>query len=228
MIYLYCAYYACASYLFVSLFVICASYSLLSFIYFICCSTMYSSCCLISFLINSLLFHCSLFKREKNNSDPELCSGISIPLTVQYHQYESLNIIQQTPPTLSQYRSEGPITIIDIAEQTKPISPHRQTQQRARQLQSMYRLLVNFQVSFMSYSGDLKSPLQVIVRILNLLCMPTAAAQNNFNSFAHTKTETETILPQNVGSISIKNQDQKILCCDPLKGYLWPPYASGS
>jgi hypothetical protein len=56
-----------------------------------------------------------LFKREKNNSDPEPCSGISILLTeevpyrlyllpvnyMQHHRYESINIIQQTPPTLS-------------------------------------------------------------------------------------------------------------------------------
>ncbi len=111
VIYLYCAYYACASYLFVWLFVIFASYSLLSFIYFVRCLTIHSFCCLISFLINSLLFRCSLFKRGKTNSDPELYSGISIPSTVQHHQYESINIIQQTPPTLSQYRSKGPIGI---------------------------------------------------------------------------------------------------------------------
>ncbi len=43
---------------------------------------------------------------------------------VHHHQYESINIIQQTPPTLSLYRSEGPITTIDIVGLTKPISPH--------------------------------------------------------------------------------------------------------
>ncbi len=73
-------------------------------------------------------FACLLFKRKRNNSDPEPCSGISIlyPCTcssIQHHHFESINIIQQTPPTLSQYRSEGPITIIDITGQTKPIFP---------------------------------------------------------------------------------------------------------
>ncbi len=61
---------------------ICASLVVFSFIYFVCCSTIYSFCCSISFLINSLFY--SLFKREKNNSDPELCSGISIPLYAKY------------------------------------------------------------------------------------------------------------------------------------------------
>ncbi len=71
------------------------------FIYFVRCSTIYSFCCLISFLINFFVY--SLFKREKNNSDPELCLGISISLFLlkYHHQYKSINIIQQTPPTLS-------------------------------------------------------------------------------------------------------------------------------
>ncbi len=84
VIYLYCAYYACASYIFVIftriyLFVLC--YSLLSFIYFVHCSIFILFCCSTSFLIGSLLLfvvHC--LKREKCNSDPELCSGIPIPL----------------------------------------------------------------------------------------------------------------------------------------------------
>jgi hypothetical protein len=50
-------------------------------------------------------------QRKKNNSDPEPCSGISIlgllqvpavlQVPVQHHHLESINIIQQTPPTLS-------------------------------------------------------------------------------------------------------------------------------
>ncbi len=61
---------------------------------------------IVRLFIQLLLFHissilCLLFKREKNNSDPELYSGISIPLTVHHHQYESINIIQQIPLTLS-------------------------------------------------------------------------------------------------------------------------------
>jgi hypothetical protein len=80
--------------------------------YFICCSI--------------ILFHLYLsfvlivVQKKKNNSEPELCSGISIPLAVtcnttstcvtrkedyqlpvQHHHLESINIIQQTPPTLS-------------------------------------------------------------------------------------------------------------------------------
>ncbi len=48
-----------------------------------------------------------LSKREKNNSEPERCSGISILQYIKYlrlfqhHHLESVNIIQQTPPTLS-------------------------------------------------------------------------------------------------------------------------------
>ncbi len=67
----------------------------------------------------SFEFCCCCSKREKNNSDLELCSGISIPLKeevpvvpaihevpvdgylFQHHHLESINIIQQTPPTFS-------------------------------------------------------------------------------------------------------------------------------
>jgi hypothetical protein len=54
-----------------------------------------------------------IVQKRKSNSDPEPCSGISIPLTVtcylvpvqvpviQHHHLELINIIQQTPPTLS-------------------------------------------------------------------------------------------------------------------------------
>jgi hypothetical protein len=47
-----------------------------------------------------------IVQKRKSNSDPEPCSGISIPLpvqvpVVQHHHLESINITQQTPPTLS-------------------------------------------------------------------------------------------------------------------------------
>jgi hypothetical protein len=74
------------------LFINCACYLLLSFIYFVHCSTIYLVV-VTSFLINSL-FRCS-----KNNSDPELVFGYFDPAN--HHQYESINIIQQTPLTLS-------------------------------------------------------------------------------------------------------------------------------
>ncbi len=44
-----------------------------SFIYFVHCSIIY----FVFIFIDSFLI---LFTREKNNSDPEPCSGISIPL----------------------------------------------------------------------------------------------------------------------------------------------------
>ncbi len=59
--------------------------------------------------------------------DPATCSSTRCTCSsssVHHHQYESIIIIQQTPQTLSYYRSEGPITTIGIAGQTKPISPH--------------------------------------------------------------------------------------------------------
>ncbi len=95
--------------------------------------TLYSFCCLISFFIDSFAFtiRCSLFQR----------GAILILNCVQvfrsrtpHHLYESINIIQQTPPTLSQYKSEGPITIINIAGQMEPKFSKQTQQQRARQL----------------------------------------------------------------------------------------------
>ena len=127
----------------------CASQSLFMF-YYLCSYSLiivHLFCSLFDCLFcfhSHRFFAYLLFKREKSNSDPEPCSGISIllPATRLYlfkfichhHQYESINIIHQTPPTLSQYRSEGPITIIDITGQTKPISPSSNLKQRARQL----------------------------------------------------------------------------------------------
>jgi hypothetical protein len=55
---------------------------------------------------------CFVVQEKKNDSDPELVFRYFDPAN--HHQYESINIIQQTPPTLSEYRSEGPITTIDI------------------------------------------------------------------------------------------------------------------
>ncbi len=60
-------------------------------------------CALFDYLFCFIRIDYSLFtvQKKKNNSDPEPCSGISIPLTVLHHQYESINIIQQTPLSLS-------------------------------------------------------------------------------------------------------------------------------
>ncbi len=82
-------------------------------------------CCLfVSYLLLFVSYFYSLFdysfvsfhlsfvlivvqKREKKNSDPELCSGVSILQYIKYlrlfqhHHPESINIIQQTPQTLS-------------------------------------------------------------------------------------------------------------------------------
>jgi hypothetical protein len=41
------------------------------------------------------------FKKKRTILILNLCSGISIPLPANHHQNESINIIQQTPPTLS-------------------------------------------------------------------------------------------------------------------------------
>ncbi len=80
MIYLCCAYCACASYIFIIItryLFLCAHYLLLSFIYFVHCSTLFI---LLFDFISSIFLtvRCSLFQREKFNSDPELSSGISI------------------------------------------------------------------------------------------------------------------------------------------------------
>jgi hypothetical protein len=53
-----------------------------------------------------LLFHCSLFKRKRFNSDPGLCSRYFdpvVPAVQEYHHHlcKSINIIHQTAPTLS-------------------------------------------------------------------------------------------------------------------------------
>ncbi len=64
--------------------------------------------------------------------------GILIPLYMKYLfiiiYASQINIIHQTAPTLSQYRSEWPIMIIDIAGYTEPIFSKSYSKQRARQL----------------------------------------------------------------------------------------------
>jgi hypothetical protein len=61
-----------------------------------------------------------LFKEKGFNSDPGLYSrnfDPAVPLYKKYHHHlcNSINIIHQTILTLSLYRSEWPITNIDIA-----------------------------------------------------------------------------------------------------------------
>jgi hypothetical protein len=102
------------------------------------------NCCLIHFIVVQLSFHfhssffqllfsfdsllfivrCS--KEKIFNSDPGLYSRYfdpAVPLYQKYHHHlcKSINIIHQTAPSLSWYRSEWPITIIDIARYAKPI-----------------------------------------------------------------------------------------------------------
>ncbi len=81
---------------------ICASYSL--FVFVICCAFICSVILLVQ-LFYSLFDYsfCSIFiwvllivvQKKKNNSEPELCSGISILLT------EEVPAIQQVPVTCS-------------------------------------------------------------------------------------------------------------------------------
>jgi hypothetical protein len=83
VIYLCCAYCACASYNSLSLLVIylfVLRYSLLSFIYFVYCST-FIFCFVVRFFFIDSLVRCSLQKEKKCHFDPELCSGISIRCT---------------------------------------------------------------------------------------------------------------------------------------------------
>ncbi len=74
-------------------------------------------CSLIDYLLLVVVsfstFLCFVVQEKKNNSDPELVFRYFDP--AKHHQYESINIIQQTPPTLSLYRSGGPITTVDVA-----------------------------------------------------------------------------------------------------------------
>ncbi len=83
---------------------------------------------LFDFCVPFNSFACSQFvvQRKKFNPDPGLHSRYlkpAVPLYKKYHHhlYKSINIIHQTAPSLSQYRSELPITIIDIVGYTKSI-----------------------------------------------------------------------------------------------------------
>jgi hypothetical protein len=85
MIYLYCAYGACASYSVVIVFCylfICALLFVIV-VHLFCLLFDYLFALFFDFLSHRFFaFHCLLFKREKNNSDPELCSGILILHTI--------------------------------------------------------------------------------------------------------------------------------------------------
>jgi hypothetical protein len=75
---------------------------------------LFNFCSLFSFDYFVLLnFHCSLFIGKIFNSDPGLYSRYFDPVT-HHHLSKSMNIIHQTALSLSYYRSEWPITIIDI------------------------------------------------------------------------------------------------------------------
>jgi hypothetical protein len=95
-------------------------------VFYYCCSIFIQVLFVFCFIRFFCFFivHCS---REKIfNSDPGLYSRYfdsAVPLYKKYHHHlcKSINIIHQTAPTLSKYRSEGPITIIDIPGYTKPI-----------------------------------------------------------------------------------------------------------
>ncbi len=103
VIYLCCAYCACASYIFVIItryLFICAHYSLLSFIYFVHCSTLYLFCGSISFSSIPLFYH-SLFIVSKRKVQFWSWTVFRYFDPVQVQHHESINIIQQTPPTLS-------------------------------------------------------------------------------------------------------------------------------
>ncbi len=105
----------------------CAQCSFASYIVYCycCCSIIHSSFvhllfnfCLVNYFV---LFnnHCSLFVGKIFNSNPGLYSRYFDPIVP---DTKSINIIHQTAPSLSQYRSKWPITIIDIEGYTEPIS----------------------------------------------------------------------------------------------------------
>ncbi len=105
----------CASYHIHYLFIVACYLSLL-LIYFVHCSI------LIYFLFDfCFIVHCS--KEKDSILILDCIPGILILLInnctgvqeYNHHPCKSIHIIHQTSPTLSQYRSEGPITIIDIA-----------------------------------------------------------------------------------------------------------------
>ncbi len=90
VIYLYCAYCALCQFLY-SLFINCCS--LLIIVVHLFCSLLDSHLFFVQ-----LLFHCSLFKRKRLNSDPRLYSRYFDP-AYHHHLCKSINIIHQTAPT---------------------------------------------------------------------------------------------------------------------------------
>jgi hypothetical protein len=79
--------------------------------YFVHCSTFPFILCSTFVSFDSFAFYCSLFNRKKFNSDPGLYSRYFDPVqpvvrevlykNAIYHLCKSINIIQQTAPTLS-------------------------------------------------------------------------------------------------------------------------------
>ncbi len=86
------------------------------------------------FPFDSFAFDCSLFMRKYLSLILDCISGISIPLYKKYHYHlcKSINILRQTAPSLSSYRSEWPIRIIDMRDIRNQYSPSRWSKQRAR------------------------------------------------------------------------------------------------
>jgi hypothetical protein len=110
------------------------------FLYQLSCIIFYYCSTLIHFV--QLLFshdsfvHSSLFVRKYSVLILDCFPGILIPLYKNHHHpCKSINIIHRTALSLSLYRSEWPITIIDIEGYTKPIFSKPSSKQRARQTQ---------------------------------------------------------------------------------------------
>ncbi len=122
MIYLCCTQCSCASYI-VQYFI-----TVVRFLFVLCSTFVSFNSCSI------LLLQYSLFKEKDSILILDCIPGILIQLYKKYpfkqyvkyllyhhHLCKSINIIHQTTPPLSQYGSEWPITIIDIAGYTEPI-----------------------------------------------------------------------------------------------------------
>ncbi len=96
----------------------------------------YSCCCLIfcSSFVHSILLrfivHCS-WEKIVFQVFRSYCTWITCH---HHHLCKSINIIHQTAPSLSYYRDEWPITIIDIAGYTEPIFSKLWSKQRVRNL----------------------------------------------------------------------------------------------
>jgi hypothetical protein len=85
----------------------------------------YSSFVRLLFSFDSFAFHCSLFKEKDSILILDCIPGISTCCTiVQEVPSSSMQVnkhIHQISPSLSKYRSEWPITVIDIVGYTRPI-----------------------------------------------------------------------------------------------------------